>query len=249
MQLKSILRQSAAVLLFFGLLSTSSAEEVPTLAQLRASLFEKPTALKPSLIDGYYGVYFGSDDPGAFVDAKLNIYGNSFTGYRFLSGARLEQDLRPQEASALFRRMLKAIRKERLPTYQFGSGQKEIFLFTAYDCSNCRALEKELTKRARTINATVYIVPTALDYSQTPNARHLLRGVLCAPNRAAAWTSLIMEGSAPMERGCDVDPADYAFLSLAFPNAFPRSVPTAVTMDGRVYTMVLEAFNRIFAEP
>ena len=237
----------AAITLLVGLVSAAYANNDAILGQLRANLAEKPSAVRESLLPGIYGVYFESDEPRTFVDANLTILGNQSTGYTYLSGRRRGQDIDADESRRLFSDFLAAIPRDRLIAYRFGNGKHEVFLFTAYDCPACRALEKELRNRASTLDATVYVVPTSLSYRSNAKAKTLIRSVQCADNREATWAELIAKGqlsTAPVR--CLENPDDYAFLSRSFPVKFPATFPSAVTTDGRVYQTVLRQFDEVF---
>ena len=45
---------------------------------------------------------------------------------------------------------------------------------------------------------------------------------------------------------CAINPDDFAFLSRAFPVTFPASVPTAITSDGKIHSLVQARFDEIF---
>lgn len=244
--MKKALIAGVAALILGVAASAAVADEASILGALRSGLAEKPTAVRETLLPGIYGVYFNANEPRAFVDGKLSILGNYATGYAFLSGPRRGQDVSPQDSQRMFREFIASIPKERLITYRYGSGSREVFLFTAYDCPNCRQLEKELASQANSLNATIYLIPTALRYSTDPETRPVLRALLCAQDRNEAWNRLIMKGMVPKARSCQENPDDYAFLSRAFPVRFPTSVPTAVTPDGKIYPLVLARFDEIF---
>ena len=236
----------AIAIALFSAAIHAHADEGSILTSLRAGLAEKPTAVRETLLPGIYGVYFNANEPRAFVDGKLSILGNHATGYAFLSGPRRGQDVSPQDSQRMFREFIAAIPKERLITYRYGNGSREVFLFTAYDCPNCRQLEKELASQTNSLNATVYLIPTALRYNTDPGTRPILRALLCTQNRNEAWTSLIMKGTVPKAANCQENPDDFAYLSRSFPVRFPTSVPTAVTPDGKIYPLVLAKFDEIF---
>lgn len=228
----------------------ASADEREILNAVQRQLAEKPTSARETLISGVYGLYFpGSEQigPRAFADRKLSVFGNSATGYAHLSGPRRGQDLSAEESQALYRDMLANLPKERLITYRFGDGARQVLLFTAYDCPTCRAVERNLQQQAQHLNATVYLIPTALRYESDPASRMPLQTLLCAPDREMAWQSLILKGQAPAAARCAEQADDYAYLARAFPVKFPRSVPTAVTLaDGRIYQGVQQQFSEIF---
>jgi thiol:disulfide interchange protein DsbC len=224
------------------------ANEAEMLTALRASLVQKPTVIRQTLLPGLYRFNVSPQEigPRAFVDREMSILGNMVTGYAHFSGPKRGQDLTPQEAGQLFRQFLTAIPKERLVTYHFGNGAKEVLLFSAYDCPSCRKLEQELLRQQAKLNATVYIVPTALDFYGNPNAASNLKGVLCAPDKAAAWARLILKRQTSTFTNCNENPEDYVDLHVLFPVKFPTSVPTAVTLDGRINNRVLASFDQLF---
>lgn len=247
---KNTVLRSVAVGLLFLSSALVHADDASLLAQLRANLAEKPTAVHESLVPGLYGVYFSMNEPRTYADGHFRYFGNSSTGYTYLSGPRRGQDLALHESQQLFRDFLAAIPREKLIAYRFGSGKREVFLFSAYDCPSCRALELELAKQAKQLDATVYVIPTGLAYAsidvRAERAKTLVHGVLCAENQLAAWNALLLKGIAPPTANCAVNPDDYALLRRAFPVKVAPTVPTAVTSDGRIYPMVMAKFDEIF---
>ncbi|AEV27173.1 hypothetical protein Dsui_2834 [Azospira oryzae PS] len=207
------------------------------------------TAVHESLIPGLYGINTNPSEvgPRLFMDDKLTVYGNFVTGYAHLEGPAKGRDLTPQEAQELYRSMLARLPKDKFITYRFGDGSREVLLFTAYDCPSCRAVEKSLLQQAKQLNATVYLVPTALRYQIDPASRIPVQEILCAKNRELAWQNMILKGQRPVSERCNVNPDDYAYLSRAFPVKFPTSVPTAVTLwDGKIYMGVSQKFAEVF---
>lgn len=208
------------------------------------------TSVRESLIPGLFAINTSSTEVGPrfFIDHQLTRYGNYSTGYSYIAGPRRGQDLNAREAQEFFRSMLAALPRERLITFRFGDGSREVLLFTAYDCPTCRAVERTLQQQAARLNATVYLIPTALRYETDPWARTPVQSVLCAADREAAWRSLVLKGQTPAAARCSENADDYAFLYRAFPVRFPRSVPTAVTLaDGKIYQGVQQQFSEIFA--
>ena len=215
--------------------------------RLRGQLAETPSDVRPTALPEFYGVYFGGTaQPRTFVDAELSVIGNHATGYSFLSGPQRGTDINTDETNRLFRHMIQTIPENKLPVRSFGAGQRKVYLFTAYDCPSCRAVEDRMAREAKRLNATVVIVPTALAFERDPNARHLLKGVLCASNRSDAWRKLLATRSVASDAACDTRPEDFVYLWRVFPVRFPSSVPTALLPDGKVYPLVLRDFDEIF---
>lgn len=224
----------------------SQADSSALLARLRITLVQKPVALKPTLVPGFLGVlYPGDTSAEVFVDEAGTIIGSNATGYAYLTGAKKGAKLDDQDAKALFYRMLKGIPKDKLITYRFGNGQRKVILITAYDCPACRKLEATIHENQTKLNATIYIVPTALAYGFDPQAPDKIQSLLCANDPAKAWFSVMQNGKLPLSR-CNADPASYAFLYRIFPVKVPPSVPTAITDDGVVYAKVIASFSEVF---
>lgn len=224
------------------------ANERELLRALRGQLAEQPTDVRPTALPEFYGVYFGgASQPRAFVDSQLQVLGNHAIGYSFLSGSKRGADISPEESKGLYQHMIRSIPVDRLPVKRFGDGRKTVYLFTAYDCPSCRGVEDRLTKEAKQLDVTVVIVPTALAFERDPQARASLNAVLCASDRKAAWTTLMVKRSLPQaDKGCKARPEDFVYLWRVFPVRFPSSVPTALSSDGKVYPFVARDFDEIF---
>lgn len=243
------MQKFATVALLAGCVSLpffAQADSSTLLSRLQTTLVQKPVALKPTLVPGFLGVlYPGDTSAEVFVDEAGTIIGSNATGYAYLTGAKKGAKLDDQDAKALFYRMLKGIPKDKLITYRFGSGQRKVILITAYDCPACRKLEAAIQENRAKLNATIYIVPTALAYGFDPQAPDKIQSLLCASDPAKAWFSVMQNGKLPVSR-CNVDPASYAFLYRIFPVRVPPSVPTAIADDGTVYAKVIASFSEVF---
>lgn len=234
------------LILFSGVVQANEADIAGAVKRLFGM---QATSVRESLIPGLFAVNTSSSEVGPrfFVDRKLSHFGNYSTGYSYISGSRAGQDLSPLDAQALFREMLAALPKERLLTYRFGDGSRQVLLFTAYDCPTCRTIERNMQQQAKRLNATVYLIPTGLRYETDASARFPLQNLLCVPDRETAWQNLILKGRAPAAARCSELADDYAYLYRAFPVKFPRSVPTAITLsDGKIYQAVQQQFSEIF---
>lgn len=245
----SIGMQWFRTLLMLCAAGTACANEAEISAAAKRFFGMQTTSVRESLIAGFYGINTSPSEigPRMFLDRNLTVYGNTVTGYSHTTGARRGQDLSPQETQELFRSMLAALKKERLITYKFGDGSREILLFTAYDCPACRALEKNLLQQAKQLNATVYLVPTALRYQLDASARTPVQNLLCATDRESAWQSLILRKQLPAAARCTEQADDYAYLTRAFSVKMPQSVPTAITLsNAKIYAGVAQNFAEIF---
>lgn len=247
--MKISIQKSLLALLAIGLTHVAQASEADITAAIKRLFGMQATSVRESLIPGLYGINTSASEVGPrfFVDKGLTVYGNYSTGYTHINGPRRGQDLSPQEAQELFRTMLDAIPKERLITYRFGNGAREVLLFTAYDCPSCRGLEKTLLQQAKQLNATVYLIPTGLSYETDPSARRPVQSLLCTADRESAWQALILQHQTPVSAPCAERADDYAYLKRSFPVRLPSSVPLAVTLaDAKVYQGVSRQFQEVF---
>lgn len=251
---KSFLRTCAlfaAMVLPFLVLHPGQAkagEDESILRQLRSKIAQQPSAVKKTAIPGLFGVYFnGADAPTQFVTRDVTLIGNSTVGYMHLTGPRAGADMAPDENRRFLLALLNDIPRDQLITYRYGSGERKVLLFTAYDCPSCRAVERELEKRAGEINATIYVIPLGLTYySRNPAAVQIVKNIWCAQDPKRAWRSALLDRVLPAQRSCDRNPDDFIYLGFALPVRFPATVPTAVTFDGRVFQGVMRDFREIF---
>lgn len=246
---KSLWKHALGLFLMLCAIGGATANESEIAAASKRFFGLQVTAVRESLIAGFYGINTSPSEigPRLFLNRDLTVYGNTYTGYSHTTGSRRGQDLSPQEAQDLFLFMLAALKKERLPTYTFGDGSREVLLFTAYDCPFCRALEKNLLQQAKQLNATVYLVPFALRYQLDASSRIPVQNLLCATDRETAWQNLILKREVPPAARCQDQADDYAYLSRAFPVKVPQSVPWAITLaSGKIHQAVSRDFAEIF---
>jgi len=230
----------------FGVVHAEETDDI--LRALHKVIVQKPVAVKKTILPNLFGVYFDQDQsPSQFVSRDVSMIGNSVLGYTWIKGQKMGKDLDAKERQSAFLDMLSAIPKERLITYRYGAGARKVLLFTAYDCPSCRALERELDKRANELNATVYVIPLGLTYfNRDPVAAQIIKNIWCADDRMKTWRAALLERKTPANRTCSENPDDFAYLGRAFPVPFSTSMPTAVTLDGRVFQAVLRDFKEIF---
>lgn len=248
MKISIWMRWFGAFFMIFAMMA-AQANESEISSAARRLLGLQTTSVRESLIPGFYGINTSPSEvgPRLFMDGNLTVYGNFSTGYAHLSGPHAGQDLNSQEARELFLSMLAALPKDRLITYKFGDGSRQVLLFTAYDCPACRSVEKALQQQGQRLNATVYLIPTSLRYETNPSARAPVQNLVCATDRETAWQNLILKGQAVPGGRCSERADDYAYLYRVFPVKFPRTVPTAVTLsDGKIYQGVQQQFSEIF---
>lgn len=248
MRIKKAALWFGAIALFSGA-AMAADQSAAILSKLRSTIAMRPALVKPSLVDGVYSVFFeGKSSPGIFVTENLELIGNSTIGYSTLISSKSGVDLDKNQSQALFDEMLRNLPFDRLPVFKYGSGGKRVVLISAYDCPSCRQLEKELSKKAASLDATVYVIPTSLMYADDPSVRVKVKQILCSPDKSAAWSAAVLSGRPQDTDNCDTNPDDYAYLSRLFPVQFPVTVPTAITQDGAIHAFAVRDFDAIFGK-
>jgi len=222
--------------------------ETALLASLDAVLVKKPVALHSSLIPGFYGVLFPGDQyADVFVDQAGTVLGGNVTGYLHLTGPNRGKPLTKVESEALFIQLLRALPRNKLITEKYGTGARQIILLSAYDCPSCRQFEATIEQHAQKLNATIYLVPTSLDFEDDAMAPRNVTSLLCSKNPAKLWNAVMLHHATIPPKNCSgTDPSAYAYLYKMFPSDVVSSVPTAITEDGHVYTRVITSFSDVF---
>lgn len=238
-------------------LATPAQDTSPqTLARARealtAALREPISAIKPTVIRGVYGLYTDGQTrgmPRAFINfhAESDYVGNTKTGYYSFRTSALGQNLPADRAQALYTDMVNSFDLATLPQLRFGNGTRKVLLFTAQDCPACRELDEVIARAAKQLDVTIYVVPTALDYS-AKSTQEALRAVLCAADKSGAWMKYLKGQRLPSPApNCTEDPDAYAFAKLAFPISVPVTIPLAITLDDKKsYPLVMRDFKTIF---
>jgi len=83
---------------------------------------------------------------------------------------------------------------EKLPldskmAYKFGDGKRALVVIDAFDCGNCRNLDAALKKYGPQYNATVFILPTALN--ETPETEKIVRNIWCSADPISVWRNFM----------------------------------------------------------
>ncbi len=140
--------------------------------------------IRPTPLPGIYEVSMGRNLAYVGSDARYFLFGHLYDmrEQRDLTADRLEAARRIDFASLPLADAITTVR---------GNGSRVLALFSDPDCPYCRKLEQEL---ARLDNVTVhtFLYPLA---ELHPGARQRAIAVWCAPDQAAAWKELMLEGS------------------------------------------------------
>lgn len=108
-----------------------------------------------------------------------------------------------------------------------GNGKRKMAVFTDPDCPYCKKLEQDLTK---VTDVTIYVLlyPIA---ELHPNAASKAKAIWCAPDKAKAWSELMLKGNLPKNKGtCDTPIAKLGEFGKKL-RVF--GTPTIIFADGR----------------
>jgi thiol:disulfide interchange protein DsbC len=179
-----------------ALANLARADEPDPIARIEAALKATYPAtsfrdIRPTPLPGIYEVTMGRNLAYVGGDARHFLFGHLYDmrEQRDLTADRLEAARRIDFASLPLADAITTVR---------GNGSRVLAVFSDPDCPYCRKLEQEL---ARLDNVTVhtFLYPLAELHSQ---ALSRTIAVWCAPDRAAAWQALMLEGKAPLAAEC-----------------------------------------------
>lgn len=108
-----------------------------------------------------------------------------------------------------------------------GDGSRVFAVFSDPDCPYCKQLEGELT---RLDNVTIYTFLYPLE-SLHPEAKTKAVSIWCAPNKAKAWSELMLAGKKPKLVACNNPINDNLVLGSKLGVV---GTPTLIAADGRM---------------
>ena len=109
-----------------------------------------------------------------------------------------------------------------------GDGKRKMVVFSDPDCPFCKKLEKEM-EGINNVTIYTFLFPIA---SLHPNAGERAKAVWCAPDRAKAWTDLMLKGIEPKNgAACDTPLAKIAELGKKLR---VNGTPAIIFADGRM---------------
>jgi thiol:disulfide interchange protein DsbC len=114
-----------------------------------------------------------------------------------------------------------------------GSGRRVVAVFSDPDCPYCRQLEKTL---ATMTDVTVYTFLFPIE-GLHPSAHGKADAVWCAPDRAAAWQSLMLKGEVPATHCADTPVARNQHLAESLGI---RGTPSLVFASGQMVPGALQ---------
>ncbi|UTY57193.1 thioredoxin fold domain-containing protein [Massilia sp. erpn] len=75
-------------------------------------------------------------------------------------------------------------------SYKLGDAKRRVVVVVdAFDCAHCRDFDANLKKYSQEYNATVYILPTALN--KIPENANIVRSIWCSPKAGAEWREIM----------------------------------------------------------
>lgn len=190
------MRLIAAALL--GLAGPAWSAEAPEDAVARMAATLKATYpatefrnVRTTPLPGIFEVTMGRNVAYVAADGRWFLFGHLYDmlNQQDLTAERMEQARRIDFASLPLGDAI---------TTQRGDGSRVLAVFSDPDCPYCRKLEQELAKLD---NITIHTFLYPLE-ALHPQSRAKAVSVWCAPDRAAAWKALMLDGKEPKKADC-----------------------------------------------
>lgn len=212
-------------------LALAAALAVPAFAQDEApasvvekfkSMYPKTTfkEIRKSQVSGLYEVVMGENIAYTDDSGRYFIFGHLFDMQQQVDlTAQRKLDSKKVEFPA--QHLGQAIKTVK------GDGSRTLAVFSDPDCPYCKQLESEL---ARLDNVTIYTFLYPLE-SLHPEAKTKAVSVWCAPNKAKAWSELMLAGKTPKLVACNNPVNDNLVLGSKLGVV---GTPTLIAVDGRL---------------
>lgn len=212
-------------------LALAAALAVPAFAQdeAPASVVEKFKTMYPkttfkeirkSQVSGLYEVVMGENIAYTDESGRYFIFGHLFDMQQQVD-LTAQRKLDSKKAEFPAQQLGQAIKTVK------GDGSRILAVFSDPDCPYCKQLEGEL---ARLDNVTIYTFLYPLE-SLHPDAKTKAVSVWCAPNKAKAWSELMLAGKKPKLVACNNPVNDNLVLGSKLGVV---GTPTLIAADGRV---------------
>jgi thiol:disulfide interchange protein DsbC len=178
---------------------------------------------KPSSVTrmpfGLWEVVIGTDV--LYVDADVNYV---FVGR--VIDARSKDDLTAKRRDELLTVDVKALPLDLAIKMKRGDGSRQLVTFEDPNCPYCRKLHRDIAKLD---NVTIY---TFLFPILSGDSFEKSKAIWCAPDRAAAWLELMIDGKTPPTAAADCKHPLQQTLALG-QKLDVTGTPTIVFVDGR----------------
>jgi thiol:disulfide interchange protein DsbC len=191
-------RLLAILFLSFSLLAQAGANEdivaIQSIIESRSPPL-KAKSIKASPIAGLYEV---------FIQGNL-IYTDKTFSYLIINGAMMDS-ISKRNLTEESLKELTAIKFSDLPLQNAikikkGSGTYNFAVFSDPDCPYCKSLESGLVKAGATdFTAYIFLYPLKTLH---PDAASKSESIWCAKDKAEAWSSFMLKGTAPEKSNCD----------------------------------------------
>ena len=176
--------------------------------------------VRKTQVEGLYEVVMGDNIAYTDESGRYFIFGHLFDMQKQVDlTAQRKIDSRKVEFPA--QHLNQAIKTVK------GDGSRVLAVFSDPDCPYCKSLEGEL---ARLDNVTIYTFMYPLE-SLHPEAKAKAVSVWCSPNKAKAWSELMLSGQVPKLTACDNPVSDNLVLGSKLGVV---GTPTLIAADGRV---------------
>ena len=212
-------------------LALAAALSIPAFAQddAPASVVEKFKTMYPktifneiqkSQVSGLYEIVMGENIAYTDESGRYFIFGHLFDMQQQVDlTAQRKLDSKKTEYPAQY--LAQAIKTVK------GDGSRSVVVFSDPDCHYCKQLEGELT---RLDNVTIYTFLYPLE-SLHPEGKAKAVSVWCAPNKAKAWSELMLAGKKLKLVACNNPVNDNLVLGSRLGVV---GTPTLIAADGRV---------------
>ncbi len=190
--------------------------------------------VKETLVQGVYSLQHpsGQYEP-YFTDEAVTMLKTN-QGWQRLESGGLQPPMSDAEKQKVQAALFQWLKLDAAMPFRYGTGARKVVLISAFDCPSCRALERDMESRAKSLNATIYLFPMALNY-RDKRAMDAATALWCRPDAASAWRS-VMKGSASPTQGttgnCGLRSAEYTRSLAAMLGSY--GVPAFLFEDGRV---------------
>lgn len=212
-------------------LALAAALAVPAFAQDEApasvvekfkSMYPKTTfkEIRKSQVSGLYEVVMGENIAYTDDSGRYFIFGHLFDMQQQVD-LTAQRKLDSKKVEFPVQHLGQAIKTVK------GDGSRTLAVFSDPDCPYCKQLESEL---ARLDNVTIYTFLYPLE-SLHPEAKTKAVSVWCAPNKAKAWSELMLAGKTPKLVACNNPVNDNLVLGSKLGVV---GTPTLIAVDGRL---------------
>lgn len=172
-------------------------------------------------INGLYEVVLEGQMLYADEKADYVLVGN-------LVEVKTQRNLTAERMRDLFKVNFDALPFDKAIKVVKGNGKRRIAVFSDPDCPFCRKLEKDLEG---VDNVTIYTFLYPIE-GLHPDATAKAKAIWCAPDRAKAWSDMMLRNTLPKNNGKCKNPVD-EIVALGQKLRI-SGTPTIIFSDGRV---------------